>query len=300
MSDLGRHSASAPLPDVPSAESTFREVNDVGLHVVAAGDPDDPLVVLLHGFPEFWYGWREYLEPLVDAGYRVLVPDQRGYNRSDKPAGVRSYRIARLARDVVELIESENRESAHVVGHDWGAGVAWDLSLRHPDVVDRLGIVNVPHPTVLAATLRSNLTQLRKSWYMFYFQVPRVPEWLSARDDFRFWVRTMRDGANPGAFSETDFDRYRRAWSRDGAPTAMINWYRALFRHGADLPQERVEAPTLIVWGENDRALVPEMATESVEYCVDGRLERFPDATHWIPHEYPDRVADLLLGHLNG
>ncbi|MFW6376376.1 MAG: alpha/beta fold hydrolase [archaeon] len=300
MSGPDRPSSSAPLPDVPSAESTFRDVNGVRLHVVAAGDPDDPLVVLLHGFPEFWYEWREYVEPLVEAGYRVLVPDQRGYNRSDKPAGVRSYRITRLSRDVTELIESEDRESAHVVGHDWGAAVAWDLALRHPDVVDRLAIVNVPHPTVFERTLKSNRTQLRKSWYVFYFQIPRIPEWLSARDDFRFWVRAMRNGANPGTFSETDFGRYRRAWSRDGAPTAMLDWYRARVRHRENPPRERVSPPTLIVWGERDQALVPELAAKSVEYCDDGRLERFPDATHWVPHEYPDRVADLLLEHLGG
>lgn len=294
-----RGETEAPLPDVPSVESTFRDVNGITLHVVAAGDPEDPLVVLLHGFPEFWYGWRQYVQPLVAAGYRVLVPDQRGYNRSDKPDGVRSYRITALSRDVVELIESAGRESAHVVGHDWGAAVAWDLALRHPDDVDRLGILNVPHPTVFEATLKSNLRQLRKSWYMFYFQLPRVPEWFSARDDFRFWVRAMQGGSNPGTFSDRDLDRYRRAWSRDGAPTAMINWYRALFRQRVDPPTERVEAPTLVLWGENDQALVPEMAPKSVEYCEQGRLERFPDATHWINHEYPDRVVERILEHLD-
>lgn len=298
MTFRGTHRASAPLPDVSSAESTFRDVNGIGLHVVAAGDPDDPLVVLLHGFPEFWYEWREYVKPFLDAEYRVLVPDQRGYNRSDKPDGVSSYRFSELSRDVVELIESEDRQSAHVVGHDWGAAVAWDLALRRPEAVDRLGIINVPHPTVFEATLKSNLTQVRKSWYVFYFQLPWIPEWFAARDGYRLWVRTMREGANSGTFSDADFDRYRQAWSRNGATTAMINWYRAVFRYRDDPPSEQVQAPTLIVWGENDQALVPEMGPESLEYCADGRFERFPEATHWVPHEYPDLVARLLLDHL--
>lgn len=287
----------APLPDVESAESTFREVNGVRLHVVAAGDPDDPLVVFLHGFPEFWYEWREYVDPFVDAGYRVLVPDQRGYNRSDRPDGIDHYRIGELSGDVVGLVESANRESAHVVGHDWGAAVAWDVSLRHPDAVDRLGIVNVPHPTVFEETLTSSLRQLRKSWYMFFFQVPRVPEWVQRRGNFRRLVEAFQT-AEEGTFTEEDVERYRGAWRREGALTGMINWYRALFRAGEDPPRERVEAPTLVVWGEGDKFLLPGMAAESVEYCEDGRLERFPDASHWVPHERREQVTDLLVDHV--
>jgi pimeloyl-ACP methyl ester carboxylesterase len=292
-----RTDTNAPLPDVSSIESTFRDANDVRLHVVVAGDADDPLVVLLHGFPEFWYEWHQYIEPLVDAGYRVLVPDQRGYNRSDKPAGVRPYRITELSGDVVDLIATEGRDAAHVIGHDWGAAVGWDLALRHPDAVDRLGIINVPHPTVFQRTLTSNLTQLRKSWYMFFFQIPRLPERYVGRNDYGFLVTALEE-ARPGTFTETDFERYRRAWAEEEALTATINWYRALFRHGEDPPRGRVRAPTLIVWGDDDQALVPEMASRSLEYCDEGNIERFPDATHWIPHEYPDRVSGLLLDHL--
>ncbi|WP_154660465.1 alpha/beta fold hydrolase [Halopiger goleimassiliensis] len=288
----------APLPNVSSAERVERVVDGVRLHAVAAGDPDDPLVVLLHGFPEFWYEWREYVGRFVDAGYRVLVPDQRGYNLSEKPHGVGSYRLPTLSSDVAALVDSEGNERAHVVGHDWGAAVAWDLALRRPEVVDRLAIVNVPHPKVLEETLRSNPRQLLKSWYVFAFQIPRLPEWASSRFDFAPWVLAMREPANPGAFTETDFARYRRAWSEPGAPRAMINWYRAQVRYRDGLPRERVQAPTLVVWGENDQALVPEMAPRSVAYCEDGTLARFPEASHWVVHEYPDRVGELLLEHL--
>jgi pimeloyl-ACP methyl ester carboxylesterase len=289
----------APLPDAPGAESTFREVNGVTLHVVAAGDPADPLVVLLHGFPEFWYEWRAYVEPLVAAGYRVLVPDQRGYNRSERPDGVGSYRTSELSRDVADLVATEDRESAHVVGHDWGAAVAWDLALRRPEVVDRLAIVNVPHPTVFEETLRSNPRQLRNSWYVFYFQLPRLPEWGARRNDFALLVRAMRDEAHEGAFTDEDVERYRRAWAREGALTAMVNWYRGAARYRERPPRTLVRAPTLVAWGEQDQALVPEMAGASVEHCRDGRLERFPDATHWLPHERPDEVLDLLTEHLS-
>lgn len=297
-SDIEGTAANAPLPEVPSVETTFRDVSDVTLHVVAAGDSDDPLVVLLHGFPEFWYEWHHYIKPFVSAGYRVLVPDQRGYNRSEKPAGIRSYRITELSQDIVDLIATEDRNTAHVIGHDWGAVVGWDMALRHPDTVNRLGIINVPHPTVFERVLKSNLTQLRKSWYMLFFQLPRLPEWSVGRNDYDFMVTTMREGARSGTFSKTDFERYRRAWAEEGALTAMLNWYRALFRHREEPPRERVRPPTLIIWGENDQALVKKMAPKSLDYCDEGDLEQFSNATHWIPHEYPDRVANLLLDHL--
>lgn len=286
------------LSNVSSAESTFRTVDSVELHVVAAGETDAPLVVFLHGFPEFWYEWSEYIEPFVDAGYRVLIPDQRGYNRSEKPDGIRPYRTARLSKDVVSLIETEGRESAHVIGHDWGAAVAWDLALRHSDAVDRLGIINVPHPSVFVDTLRSNITQLSKSRYMLFFQLPRLPEWYVKRTAFEPWVNAMREGSRSGTFTEQEFERYRSAWAREGAPAAMINWYRALLWHRSEPPRERVTAPTRIVWGENDQALVPEMADRSLDYCERGALERFECATHWIIHERTDRVAALLLDHL--
>ncbi|MFC7068694.1 alpha/beta fold hydrolase [Halobaculum lipolyticum] len=278
----------------------FREVNDTTLHVVAAGDPADPLVVLLHGFPEFWYGWHRAVAPLVAAGYRVLVPDQRGYNRSAKPAGVRPYRLTELSRDVVALIRSDGYESARVVGHDWGAFVAWDLALRHPERVDRLGVVNVPHPTAFRRALLGNRDQLRRSWYAFAFQLPVLPEWAAARDDFALWTRVLTGSVPEGTFTDADLDRYRTAWGRPGAARAMTNWYRAVPRYPRLPPRERVAAPTLVLWGERDEALVPELAPASVALCDDGRLERFPDAGHFLTHERPTAVADLLVDHLNG
>jgi pimeloyl-ACP methyl ester carboxylesterase len=200
----------------------------------------------------------------------------------------------------VGLVESADRASAHVVGHDWGAAVAWETALRHPDVVDRLGILNVPHPSVFEQTVRSNPRQLLRSWYMLFFQLPRIPEWLLSRSDYEPIARTLRSSSKPGTFSDQDLERYRAAWRHDGAVRSMLNWYRGLRRRVPEPSDDRVDPSTLVIWGENDEALIPEMAPKSVEYCRDGRLERFPSATHWVHHEYPDEVAELLVDHLNG
>lgn len=291
---------SAPFSiDVPDATTEMRSVGELDLNVVAAGDPSDPLVVLLHGFPDYWYGWRRQLGPLVEAGYRVLVPDQRGYNRSDAPEGIDAYRRSRLSADVAALIGTENRDSAHVIGHDWGAAVAWDLALRRPAVVDRLGILNVPHPTVFARTLRRNPRQLLRSWYVFTFQLPDVPEWGLSRRDFALLAKMLRESAAPGTFTETDLERYRDAWRR-GSIEAMVNYYRAAARRPEEPPRRHVEAPTVVLWGEQDVALVPEMARESVTYCTDGELVAFPNASHWVHLEAAEAVSDRLLDHLDG
>lgn len=289
----------ASILSLSGATSTSRTVNGVRLHAVTAGDADGPLVVLLHGFPEFWYTWREQIEPLVEAGYRVVVPDQRGYNLSEKPQGVRAYQLRDLSRDIVDLIASEGRETAHVVGHDWGGVVAWDLALRFPDVVDRLAVVNAPHPVAFRQQLASNPEQLQRSWYGLYFQLPWLPERLSRYDDFRALERGLRETALPGTFTDEDLTHYRRAWEQEGALTGMLNWYRAIVRHPPDPPRDRLEQPTLVVWGEQDEALVPELGLASVQFCERGRLERLPETSHWVPHEEPERTTELLLDHLH-
>ncbi|WP_436928747.1 alpha/beta fold hydrolase [Halosimplex halobium] len=289
----------ASLLDLSSAESTRHAVNGVDLHVVTAGDPSNPMVVLLHGFPDFWYGWRHQIPALLDAGYYVVAPDQRGYNLSEKPRDLDAYRMGELSGDVADLIDAEGRDDAHVVGHDWGAAVAWDLALRHPDRVDRLGIVNVPHPSVMRRTLKRNPRQLARSWYMFFFQLPVVPELVLGRDDARGVLDLLEGSANPGAFTDAELAHYRDAWRRQGAIRGAVNWYRALFRRRDDPPRETVAAPTLVVWGDEDVALLPSMAAESVGHCTDGRLERVPWASHWVHDEEPERVNDALVGHLN-
>lgn len=277
-------------------ESTYRRVNGVRLHVVAGGDPDGPLVVLLHGHPDFWYGWRAQIGALVDAGFRVLVPDQRGANLSEAPDGTDAYRQSELVADVRGLIRGAGRESARVVGHDFGGFVAWNLALREPSLVDRLGILNVPHPTVYRDTLRSSPQQILRSWYVWFYQVPKLPEWALARDEMANMVASLEVTSNPGTFDRETVDRYRAAWRHTGVKP-RVQWYRG-FRRSVRPPRDTVAAPTLICWGEDDVALVPSMAERSLDRCENGCLRTFPDASHWVHHER-EAVTDELLDHLS-
>ena len=277
------------------------ETNGVRLHAVEAGPLDGPLVLLLHGFPEFWYGWRRQIGPLAAAGFRVLAPDQRGYNLSDKPRGVGAYAIDELADDAVGLLDALGRERAVVVGHDWGAAVAWWTAIRHPERVERLAILNVPHPLVMQRALRRNPRQIRRSWYIFFFQLPRAPEWYLSRADHRKLVTALRDRARPGDFSAADAAAYRGAWSQPGALTAMVNWYRAALRHPSKPPGDgRVRAQTLMLWGKRDRYLGTELAPPSIDLCDRGELFMLDGATHWVQHDAAEEVNRRLLEFLKG
>jgi pimeloyl-ACP methyl ester carboxylesterase len=287
-------------------QHTTLETNGVRLHCVQAGPPEGTLLILLHGFPEFWYGWRHQIGPLAQAGYRVLAPDQRGYNLSDKPRTVDNYRIGILAADVVGLIQALGRERALLVGHDWGAAVAWHTAMHYPQAIAKLGILNVPHPAVMVRTLRSSLRQIMKSWYIFFFQLPRLPEWTLSRNNYAAMRRMLKASSRRGTFSDEALDRYVQAWRQPGALKAMIHWYRALFRsvvasmgrsvEGAHTG--RVEPPTLMIWGAKDIALDRSMAQPSIELCNQGRLVFFEQATHWVQHDEPERVTRLLLDFL--
>ncbi|MFC6723608.1 alpha/beta fold hydrolase [Halobium palmae] len=276
-------------------ESTYRDVNGVQLHVVVAGDPDAPLVVLLHGHPDFWYGWRDQISALVEAGFRVVVPDQRGCNLSEAPDGIDAYRQSELTADVCGLIRSEDRGSAHVVGHDFGGFVAWNVALRRPSVVDRLGILNVPHPTVYRDALHSSLEQIVRSWYVWFYQVPKLPEWALSRNGMATMVDSLEMTSKPGTFDEETIDRYKAAWQHTGIEP-RINWYRG-FRRSESPSHDTVTRPTLICWGEDDVALLPSMAEESAGFCEDAQLRTFPDASHWV-HREREGVTDALLRHL--
>jgi epoxide hydrolase 4 len=272
------------------------KINGINLHVVMAGPQDGKLVILLHGFPEFWYGWRKQIPALAAAGYTVWAPDQRGYNVSDKPQGLDAYQMDLLAADVVGLIDAAGREQAIVVGHDWGAGVTWRVAHQHPDRVEKAVILNVPHPWLLAKTAGKNWRQALRSSYMLYFQLPGIPERMMQVDNWQPLVDTMQGSSQPGTFSRQDMAAYRQAWSQPGAMTAMLNWYRAaLQRPPSWSPSPRIRVPTLMIWGAGDRFLGRELAPPSIDLCDDGRLVFVEDATHWVQHEAPDRVNALLL-----
>jgi len=270
------------------------KTNGVTLNVAQAGPDDGPLVILLHGFPEFWYGWRHQIPFLAAQGFRVWAPDQRGYNLSDKPRGVMAYARDELARDVIGLMQAAGVDQARVVGHDWGALVAWWLANHHPQRVEKLAILNVPHHNVAVQTIRRSPSQLARSWYAFAFQMPGVPEMMLRANNFALGISALKSTSRKGAFTEADLEDYREAWSKPGALTAMIHWYRAL-RHTATLVDDpRIHPPTLMIWGAKDAFLSREMAQPSIDLCDDGRLVMIENATHWVQHEEAERVNALL------
>ena len=208
-------------------EHSYIKTNNIRLHVVQAGPKSGIPVLLLHGFPEFWYGWRKQIPALAKAGCRVIVPDQRGYNMSDKPDGTKSYCIDALIGDVTDLIHALDYEKVNLVGHDWGGVVAWMLAIRHPEKLHRLGIINVPHPAVMKRFLQRDLEQMRRSLYALYFQLPWLPEMVMSIGNWRVAALGMRRSGKHNAFTDEDIEKYKGAWSQSGAITAMLNWYRA-------------------------------------------------------------------------
>jgi pimeloyl-ACP methyl ester carboxylesterase len=286
---------STPAEVTENISESYAEVNGVRLHYAEAGS--GPLVVLLHGFPEFWYSWRHQITALAQAGYHVVAPDMRGYNLSSKPADWREYDAASLAGDIAGLIRHFGVENAYVAGHDWGAAVAYYTAMEHPDVVKRLAILNVPHPARMIASFRT-WRQLRKSWYMFFFQLPVIPERLLAANDFAAAKRALR-AESPDAFSDADIERYVEAWSQPGALTTMINYYRAVLRRSPRSALARmrpIDVPVLVIWGERDSVLGSELAEPDAKWVSDVRVERIPQATHWVQHDAPERVNELLTG----
>jgi pimeloyl-ACP methyl ester carboxylesterase len=270
-----------------SQREGFADLSDVRLHYVEAGD--GPLVVLLHGFPEFWYSWRAQIPALAQAGFRVVAPDMRGYNTSSRPAGVSAYAGDKLAADVRDLIRERGERSALLVGHDWGAAVAWTAAMNHPDAISRLAILNLPHPRRLLVAL-TDPRQLVRSWYMFFFQLPWLPE------------RAVRAGNWAGlrrGLEREDVERYIEAWSQPGAARSMINYYRAAFRQTPRRTVARMRpilAPTMIVFGERDRYLRHQLAEPHPADVPNlERVVRVPNASHFVQNDAPEAVNELLI-----
>src|SRR3954449_1542449 len=270
----------------------YADIGDVQLHYVEAGE--GPLIVLLHGFPEFWYGWRLQIQPLAAAGFRVVAPDMRGYNLSSRPDDVAAYDTGKLADDVQGLVHERGAESAMLVGHDWGGTAAWATAMYHPEVVDRLAILNAAHPRKLSQGLH-HPDQLRRSWYFFFFALPDLPESVVMANNWHFFRHFLHD-AHP-AFTPEEIGRYVEAWSQPGAATGMINYYRSSVRQskGADAALRPISAPTLVIWGQDDGYLGPDLAEPDHDDVPNlDRVERVPDASHWVHHDASERVNQLL------
>lgn len=277
-------------------ESHYIQTNSIQLHVLQAGPLNGPLVIFLHGFPEFSYAWRYQIPALVDAGFRVWVPDQRGYNLSDKPKGIESYTLDELSRDIVELIDASGHDKAYIVGHDWGGFVAWYVAEKYPGRIKKMVILNAPHRKIMRENLRSNPIQQAKSKYIFDFQTPWLPELRMQLQNYKGLKKALQAGSKPGTFSEIDFQRYHAAWSQPKAYHSMINWYRAFIQKPLlnDDVTPRIEVPTLLVWSEEDSYLGVEMAQPSIELCQEGRLIIMKDVGHWIQYEKADEVNKLI------
>lgn len=292
-----------PTPTSRSVRITegYAQLQDVRLHYAESGAGNNELVLLLHGFPEFSYSWRHQL-PVLGEKYHVVAPDMRGYNLSDKPARVEDYTIDALVGDVIGLMDHFGAAKANVVGHDWGAGVAWAIAQQHPERVSRLSVMQVPP----AALWRKNMgfRQLMRSWYMLFFQLPRLPEWLISRKNFEGIDRTFREKVvNKSAFTDEDVKRYKEAIQRPGVLTAAVNYYRANVKrisskqkNDADRSERRVPMPTLFVFAEKDFAIIPKTVRGVRDYVSGPYRElRLPNSGHWVQNEAAEEVNQALL-----
>lgn len=273
--------------------------NGITLHVAVTGPEDGNLVILLHGFPDFWYGWRKQIEVLAEAGYRVVVPDQRGYNKSDKPKGKRAYVINELQQDIIGLITHFKREDTVIIGHDWGGAVGWHLTSTHPEFVQKFIAVNIPHMGVIPKVLLKTPSQLIKSLYMVFFQIPILPEKILSGRNFKNMTQVLKGSSQKGTFKESDISEYKRAWSKPGALTAMLNWYRALPMSMKHISKEKNEVPVKIIWGEKDQFLSKSLAEESLNFINAESVTWINGATHWVNQEEADIVNKEILEFIN-
>ncbi len=274
----------------------FAQIGGVKLHYAKAGT-GARLVILLHGFPEFWYSWRHQLDALSDE-YTVVAPDMRGYNLSDKPSGVKEYAIEKLVDDVIGLIHHFGHEQAAVIGHDWGAGIAWAVAQMHAEAVWKLGALQVPPMAVWRKN--QTLRQALASWYMLFFQIPRLPEWLMSFNDYRMLADGLRKStAEPDVFTDAEIAEYKKSWSEPGALTSAINYYRAnfapLFLTESKPQNQKITVPTVFIYGEKDHAVLPE-TVKGVSEMIDAPYEEFriPTAAHWSQQEAADAVTQIL------
>ncbi|WP_374147991.1 alpha/beta fold hydrolase [Sphingomonas sp. 28-63-12] len=273
----------------------WQQAGDLSFELAEAGK-GDRLALCLHGFPELHYSWRFQIPLLVARGWRVWAPNLRGYGGTDRPDGVDAYHIDRLLEDVAALIDASGAREVLLIAHDWGAIIAWQFAIRNIRPLVGLVIMNVPHPIPFRRELRK-WAQLRASWYVFFFQLPRLPEWAFGRQHARMIRRAFVGMAvDKSLFPRDVTDIYAEAASRPGALTAMINYYRAAFRFVSAMTagSGKVDVPVLMIWGEEDTALTIGCVDGTEEYCADFRLVRLPGVSHWVQQEAPEKVNAIL------
>lgn len=274
-------------------------VRNLALQVAQAGPVNGPLGIVLHGFPDAWWGFTPQIEALAARGFHVVAPNQRGYGESDKPQGIAAYHLDELAADVLALADTLGAQTFCLAGHDWGGLVAWWVATFHPHRVARLAILNAPHPDTFRRYVARHPSQMRRSLYAAFFQLPRVPERVLIARHFALLRRTMLSSALPGTFSNADMERYCEDWARPGALTGMLGYYRALRFLPRRVPR-RVTPPTLLIWGERDAFLELGLARASLRRCQNGRALWLPGAGHWVMREAAPEVNRALGAFFEG
>lgn len=270
----------------------FITPNGVKLHYVTQGE--GPLMLMLHGFPEFWYSWRKQI-PEFAKDFKVVALDLRGYNDSDKPEGMSAYVMAEFIKDVEGVIRGLGYDRCTLVGHDWGGAIAWNFAYAHPEMLERLIVLNLPHPAKFAEGLRTP-QQLLRSWYIFLFQIPALPELLVQLDDYRILELAFKGMAiNPMAFTSADVEAYKNALAKPGALTATINYYRNVWQQGLTSRSWGIlDVPTLMIWGEADMALGKELTYGTESYVPDLRIRYISNCSHWVQQEQPELVNQYI------
>jgi len=282
----------------------FVRANGLQFHVASCGGGED-LALCLHGFPECWYSWRHQLPLLARLGYRAWAPDLRGYGETDRPPHLEDYAIEHLVDDVAGLIDASGCRSTLLIAHDWGAVIAWVFAMRRARPLNRLVIMNVPHPALFQRAM-GTWRQLKRSWYIFFFQIPRLPERFLAANDYRAIDRAFRGMAiDKSRFPEEVLAVYRENAARPGALTAMVNYYRAVLRGGGSTRQRKlgypvIDTPTLMIWGEHDAALGKETTYGTDRYVTNLTLRYLPNVSHWVQQEAPETVNAMLEAWLTG
>jgi pimeloyl-ACP methyl ester carboxylesterase len=292
------------MSQTPAIAHQYVQANGLRFHVASCGE-GERLALCLHGFPECWYSWRAQLPLLAQLGYRAWAPDLRGYGQTDRPRQREDYAIEHLLDDVAALIDASGARSTILLAHDWGAVVAWYFAMRQLRPLERLVIMNVPHPAVMERVIRMPRQMLR-SWYVLFFQLPKLPELLLGARHARAIGDAFRNMAiDKGRFPDEIVQVYRDNAAVPGALTAMINYYRALVRGGGadrqrQLGYPMIDTPTLMIWGENDTALCKETTYGTDAHVRDLTLRYLPNVSHWVQQEAPEVVNAMLAAWLTG
>jgi len=284
------------LQETAYGRHAYLKLQGIKLHYVENGDRSKPLMLFVHGFPEFWFSWRHQLKYFAETHW-VVAMDLRGYGDSDKPTKVSEYKFELLEKDIYDFVVALGREKCTLVGHDWGGGICWGVASTYPEIVEKLIILNCPHPSAFAKKLQSSLSQFFKSWYIFLFQLPYLPEMFFHNEDLNCFRRMFQNADKKCSVNDEDLEGFKYTFSKKGAWTPPINYYRNSFTAKGLLnppKMDKIKAPTLIIWGENDLALEKDLPQLSGEFVDNLQIKYVEKANHFVQQDKPDEVNKLI------